>query len=174
MRRTVNIWTNRNKSRRNGLASLLAVVSGETSDDGVVDLAVHLLNQQSGRLYILYVIEVSRQLPIDAEIPEEAARGEEILQRFQERTSEYRFETQAEILQSRRTGFAVVQEAVDRGVDAIVLGAPYRHAHGSFSPGDTVAYVLKNAPCRVVLSRDVVPGQGAANSEKPVGPGAQR
>ena len=174
MRRTVNIWANRNKSRRNGLASLLAVVNGQTSDDGVVDLAIHLLNQQSGRLYILYVIEVSRRLPIDAEIPDEAARGEEILQRYQERTAEYRFETHAEILQSRRTGFAVVQEAVDRAVDAIVLGAPYKYVHGSFSPGDTAAYVLKNAPCRVVLSRDVVPSQGAANSQKPAGAAAQR
>ena len=170
----MTIWANRNRSKRNGLASLLAVVDGQGSDDGVVDLAIHLLNQQTGRLYILYVIEVSRQLPVDAEIPDEASKGEEILQRFQERAAEYKFETQAEILQSRRTGFAVVQEAVDRGVDAIVLGAPYKYVHGSFSPGDTASYVLKNAPCRVVVSRDVVPSQTAGNGRKTAADAVQR
>ena len=161
----MNIWANRNRSRGNGLSSLLVVVDGQSSDDGVVDLAFHLLDHQNGRLYILYVIEVSRQLPVDAEIPDETAKGEDVLQRYQERASEYRFETQAEILQSRRAGFAVVQEAVDRGVDAIVLGAPFKYVHGSFSPGDTAAYVLKNAPCRVVLSRGVVPSEVAGNGQ---------
>ena len=170
----MTIWANRNKSKRNGLSTLLAVVDGQSSDDGVVELAFHLLNQQVGQLYILYVIEVGRQLPVDAEIPDETAKGEEILQRYQERASEFRFETHAEILQSRRAGLAVVQEAVDRGVDAIVLGAPYKYVHGSFSPGDTAAYVLKNAPCRVVLSRDVVPSQAAASGQKPAGAAAQR
>ncbi len=144
---------------------MLAVVDGQSSDDGAVDLAFNLLDQHNGRLYILYVIEVSRQLPIDAEIPDETARGEEILQRCQERASKFRFETQAEILQSRQAGLAVVQEAVDRGVDAIVLGAPYKYVHGSFSPGDTATYVLKNAPCRVVLSRDMVPSTATGNGQ---------
>lgn len=168
------IWANRNKSKGNGLSALLAVVDGQSSDDGAIELAFNLLDHQNGRLYILYVIEVSRQLPVDAEIPEETAKGEEILQRYQERASEYKFETQAEILQSRRTGLAVVQEAVDRGVDAIVLGAPYKYVHGSFSPGDTAAYVLKNAPCRVVLSRDVVPSQTADNGQQTAADAAQR
>ncbi len=170
----MNIWANRNKSKRNGLSALLAVVDGQSSDDGAIDLAFTLLNQQNGQLYILYVIEVDRQLPIDAEIPDETARGEEILQRYQERAAEYRFETQAEILQSRRAGFAVVQEAVDRNVDAIVLGAPHKYVHGSFSPGDTAAYVLKNAPCRVLLSRDVAPGEEARNGQRPARAAAPR
>ena len=45
-------------------------------------------------------------------------------------------------------------EAVEKAVDSIVLGLPYRERYGSFSMGETIPYVLKNAPCRVILWRD--------------------
>ena len=68
----------------------------------------------------------------------------------------YRCAIKAELLQSRKVGLAVVQEAVDKSVDAVVLGTTYRWEFGSFSMGSTVPYVLKNAPCKVVLWRDAV------------------
>ena len=69
----------------------------------------------------------------------------------------YKCEIQADLLQSRRAGLAVVREAVDKQVDAIVLGIPYMEVYGSFSIGDTASYVLKNAPCRVILWRSIMP-----------------
>jgi nucleotide-binding universal stress UspA family protein len=80
-----------------------------------------------------------------------------VLKEMEEVASDYRCVTQAELLQSRKSGLAVVQEAVDKDVDAIVLGTAYREQYGSFSLGDTVPYVLKNAPCKVILWRDTIP-----------------
>ena len=95
------------------------------------------------------------------------ARGEEVLNEMEALTEPYKFETAAELLQSRRIGLAVVQEAVDKQVDAIVLGVPYIEIYGSFSLGDTVPYVLKNAPCRVILSRDSIPEVSLVNGYRP-------
>ena len=115
-----------------------------------------MLAQQRGNLYIVYVIEVDRGLPIDAEIVPATAKGEEVLKEMEGVAREYRCVTQAELLQSRKAGLAVVQEAVDKEVDAIVLGTADRERYGSFSLGDTVPYVLKNAPCKVILWRDTI------------------
>jgi len=75
----------------------------------------------------------------------------------------YKSDPEAELLQSRRAGPAIVQEAVDKGVDAIVLGIPYTEQFGDFSLGETVPYVLKNAPCRVILWREPMPWTLANN-----------
>ena len=110
------------KSKSGTLASALVSVAGEASDAHAVRLACDLLGPQKGELYIVYVIEVGMGLPVDAEISPAAAKGEQVLKEMEEVARPYKSRTQAELLQSRRTGSAVVQEAMDKEVDAIVLG----------------------------------------------------
>ena len=131
-------------------------VEGRSPDREAVRLACDLLIPQKGNLFIVYVIEVERGLPIDAEIVPATAKGEEVLKEMEQVAKPYRCVTRAELLQSRKAGLAVVQEAVDKEVDAIVLGTSYTEQYGSFSMGETVPYVLKNAPCRVILWRDSI------------------
>ena len=57
-------------------------------------------------------------------------------------------------------GPAVVQEAVQLGVDLIVMQVDYKRRYGSFSMGETAPYILKNAPCQVVLSREAMNPNG--------------
>ena len=138
------------------VSSVLVAVRGEQCDEDVVKLACELLRSKRGNLYVLHVIEVERGLPIDAEIAPANAKGEEILQHMEEVAKPYRCHTEAELVQARRAGSAVVQEAVDKNVDAIVLGLPYKETFGAYSLGETIPYVLKNAPCRVLVWRDSV------------------
>jgi len=138
-------------------SSVLVAVEGRKSDEEAVKLACDLLVPQKGDLFIVYIIEVERGMPLDAEIVPATAKGEEVLKEMEEVAKPYRCAIKAELLQSRKAGLAVVQEAVDKGVDAVVLGTTYRHEFGSFSLGDTVPYVLENAPCKVLLWRDAVP-----------------
>lgn len=151
-----------------GFSSILVAVEGEGPDDDAVKLACGLLTgQKKANLYIVYTIEVERGLPVDAEIAPATAMGEEILKHMEEVAKPFKLTTQAELLQSRRAGAAVVQEALDKQVEAIVLGVPYRESYGDFSLGDTVPYVLKNAPCRVILWRDFIPGMQMGNGHFP-------
>jgi len=113
-----------------------------------------MLNGNKGRLHILYIIEVERTWPVDAEIPVATARGDAVLRRMEEVAQPFKLDPQAELLQSRQAGHAVVQEAVDKDVDAIVMAVPYQTRYGEFSLGTTIPYVFEHAPCQVILWRD--------------------
>ena len=140
-----------------GVSSVLVAVSGESSDAQAVELACELLDSRKGRLHILYIIEIERRFPVDAEIAPATAKGEEVLSRMEKLAKSRKCRTEAELLQARQAGPAVVQEAVDKNVDLIVLGCLYKEAYGSFSLNYVIPYVLKNAPCRVIVWRDSVP-----------------
>jgi nucleotide-binding universal stress UspA family protein len=53
-------------------------------------------------------------------------------------------------VRARQAGRAIVEEADRRGAEIIVLGAPRgKHKHIF---GHTVDFVLKHAPCRVMVA----------------------
>ena len=155
------------KIKENGLSSILVAVAGENSDEEAVKLACRLLSPGKGSLHVVYVIEVERGLPVDAEITPATARAEEVLKHMEEVTRPFKCNAQAELLQSRRAGPAIVHVAVDKGVDAIVVGVGYHEAYGSFSLGETAPYLLKNAPCRVILWRDAASASASWNGGWP-------
>ena len=132
---------------------VLLPVNGDDSDEESLRLACSLVKESKGKIYILYVIEVARQFPLDADVSSETVRGEEVLQRMEKLGKEYQVEVDAEILQAREAGPAVVQEAVEREVETIVVGVPYKRRYGAFSLGRTVPFILRNSPCPVLLWR---------------------
>lgn len=136
---------------------ILVPVSGEASDNEALSLACEMTRGTKGKVYVLYVIEVERELPLDAEAGEAIDKGEEILQRMEKLGKSFHGRIQAEILRARDAGPAVVQEAEEREVEAIVMAMPYKKHHGVFSLGQTVPYILKNASCPVLLWR-IPPG----------------
>ena len=136
------------------VSSVLVPVSGESCDEEMVRLACELLESSRSKVHILYVIEVERGLPVDAEVTPAVAKGEQVLKDMEAVARNYKCQMDAELLQARKAGTAVVQEAVDKGVDAIVVGTTYKHQFGSYSLGESIPYILKNAPCRVIVSRD--------------------
>jgi nucleotide-binding universal stress UspA family protein len=57
-------------------------------------------------------------------------------------------------LQARAAGSAIVDEALGRGARLIVMGTQVRRRSGEMTAGrTTIPYVLKNAPCEVVICR---------------------
>ena len=135
------------------VSSVLVAVSGNSCDEEMVRLACDLLESSRSMIYILYVIEVERGLPGDAEVTPAAAKGEQVLKDMEGVARNYKCHMEAKLVQARKAGTAVVQEAVDKGVDAIVVGTSYKRPFGSYSLGESIPYILKNAPCRVVVSR---------------------
>ncbi|MYE45155.1 MAG: universal stress protein [Chloroflexi bacterium] len=62
--------------------------------------------------------------------------------------------------QARQAGHAVVDEAIERNTDAIVVGVGYERPYGRFRLGRLPQYVLAHAPCEVWLFR-YTPDQAA-------------
>lgn len=139
-----------------GLKKILVAVTGVRLDREVVELACQIGKRHKAVVYAAYVIEVPHTLPLDAEMPDRAAQAEEALDGAEGIADDANYEVETVLLQSRSAGVALVDEAVDKEVDLIVLGLPYRTRLGSFDLGSVASYVLKNAPCRVMVVRQRV------------------
>ncbi len=133
---------------------ILVAVGGQKVDVETVRLACQLAKERGARLYGVHVIEVNRSLPLSAPVENLVERGEEILEEVEQIAAESGMEVATEMVQARDTGPAIVGEAEEWGADEIVMGLPYKRRFGEFFLGKTVPYVLKNAPCRVILYRE--------------------
>ena len=130
---------------------ILVPVSGTEADDEVIRLACELAKKSKGKIHAVYVITVKRTLPLGAEIESEIKRAEGILEHIEIVAEEQDCEIETDLLQAREAGPTTVDEAVEQKVDLVVMGVKYKMRFGQFSLGDVVPYVLKNAPCRVLL-----------------------
>jgi len=134
----------------------LVPVTGEKVDDEIVRAACIIAKRGKGTVYVIHVIEVSRTLPLDAEVKPETQSGESMLAHAEKIANLADYQVDTEILQAREAGPAIVDEAVERGVDMIIMGLKYEKRFGEFDMGDTVPYVLRNAPCHVLLWREAI------------------
>jgi len=136
---------------------ILVPVVGSKADGEAMKLACRLAkkekekDKEKGKIWAVSVVAIKRSLPLDAEIDSEIRHAEEVLDRVQSVAEEEEFEIETDVLQARDVGPAVVDEAVERGVNLIVMGITYKRQFGQFSLGDVVPYVLKNSPCPVIL-----------------------
>jgi len=138
------------------LRSLLVPVTNSPASLEAVTMACRLAKPTRGKVAVVYVIEVLRTLPLNVEMDSEARRGEQLLRQAEEAASRADYKVTGELLQAREAGPAIVDEARDRGVDAIVLGIGYKRLVGDFQVGRTADYVLKHAPCQVWIVRQAV------------------
>ena len=135
---------------------ILVPVHGNGGDDEALRLAGKIARVNKAKVHALYIIEVKRDLPLDAEISQETAKAEKVLHHLEQLGKELKCSVEATLLQARDVGPAVVQEAVERGAELIVMQMPYKKRFGSFTLGDTIPYILKNAPCQVLLCREAM------------------
>jgi nucleotide-binding universal stress UspA family protein len=141
--------------------SYLVPVTESPASLEAVEIACGLAKQRKARIYTVHVSEVLRSLPLNAGMEAEARRGEQILRKAREVAGHYGCHTEESLLQARDAGQAIVDEARDRGVDAVILGVGYKRIIGSFQVGRTTDYVLKNASCQVWVVRQRVDGVSA-------------
>ena len=130
---------------------ILVPVIGTEADDEAVRLACRLTKRNKGKIWAVYVVTVKRTLPLDAEIEPEIKKAEDILDHAESIAEEQDYELETDLLQAREAGPTIVDEAAARQVDLILMGVEYKRRFGQFSLGSVVPYVLKNAPCRVIL-----------------------
>ncbi|HSW58747.1 MAG TPA: universal stress protein [Dehalococcoidales bacterium] len=130
---------------------ILVPVTGTDADDETMHMACWIAKRDKCRLFALYVITIKRSLPLEAEIESETRRAEELVDRMARITEEEDLQLETNILQAREVAPAIIDEAVDRKIDLIIMGIKYKRRFGQFSLGNIVPYVLKNAPCQVML-----------------------
>ena len=136
----------------------LVTITGGRADEEAVKLACSLAKKAKAKVYLIRVVEVGRDLPVDAEVEQELVSAEEALDRAEQIAASQDYEVETEVLQAREAGPAVVDLALERGAELIVMGMPYKRRFGEFYLGSFAPYVLENAPCRVLLCREPIAG----------------
>jgi APA family basic amino acid/polyamine antiporter len=132
---------------------LVPVVPGQASDDAL-DVAASLAAERGALIAAVTVLEIPLDLPLNVELPEEEERANRELDEARAIGDSYGVSVIPRLVRGRNAGAEIVREAERRGTEIIVIGAPRklvgRRKRAVF--GHTVDYVLKNAPCRVMVA----------------------
>ena len=117
----------------------------------MIATAVKLAQERGAEVEALHVIRVPLDTAIDAELDVEEERAAASLAEAQLLGADHGVQVRGETVRARSIGEAIVTEAERSGVDLIVLGSAPRWRRQSrfFSP--TVEYVLRKAPCEVLV-----------------------
>jgi len=162
----------RKEVREAEYGDILVPVFGTELDDDIVSTAGRLADaadqpgEQRPRLEVIYVLEQPLTVPLDAPPPKERLEAAQAaLQRAREVGEEYEtVEVETELVPARSVGAGIVDAARRRNVEVIVMGGepPTRVRGGAMlggiggsrppEVGEVTEYVLKKAPCRVLLT----------------------
>jgi len=128
------------------------IVGGPESDEAM-DVACRLAAERRASIAALSVIELPLELAADTRLEEEEESADEQLDEARAIGDSYGVDVATRLVRSRKAGRAIVDEATRRQSEIIVMGAPRggRRA-GKAIFGDTVDFVLKHAPCRVMVA----------------------
>ncbi len=163
--------------------NILVPVFGTKLDDDIVSTAGRLAAAEQeessdddgeSRLDIVYVIEIPLTLPLDAELsPEVEEEAQRALKRAADVGEEYEdVRVVPQVIRARNVGAGIVEAARSSGAEAIVIGGepPSRIKGGAMlggigaakpaEIGSATEYVLKKAPCRVLLTAPPEDAQG--------------
>jgi basic amino acid/polyamine antiporter, APA family len=129
---------------------LVPIVAGDESREAV-ELAARLATERAGRIVLLRVIVVPLELPLDADLTEQLADAHRLLDEDRVIAAPYGVRVVERVVRARNAGRAIIEEAERRGSEIIVLGARRGGLHKTIF-GDTVDFVLKQSPSRVMVA----------------------
>ncbi len=141
----------------------VVALSGSSSDARILRLVLDLAKPVRAEVVAVHVVEIDWTLPLDANVAGMSDEAQRVLDMAEAQAEHANLEIEAVLVQARDVGAAIVDEAVERDADLLVLGLPYRKRFGGdFAIGRTVPYVLKNAPCAVWVAREPMPEEHQA------------
>ena len=118
----------------------------------MMQTACKIAIRDKSRILAMYVIEVPMTMPLDAKMTLEKEKGEKALDQAELIAKEYDVQIDTRLVQARSAGKAIVEEAVKRQADLILLGETERHRALELLSGRTISYVAQNAPCKVMVN----------------------
>ncbi len=133
---------------------LVPIAAGYPSDEAM-DFACRLAAERRASIVAFTAIEVPLDLPLDAELPREVSEANEQLDEARAIGESYGVRVVGRIARTRNIGRAIVDEAIRRDSEIIVMAGPrrvrlQRGRRQIF--GDAVDFVLRHAPCRVMVA----------------------
>jgi basic amino acid/polyamine antiporter, APA family len=135
--------------------SILVPIAPGYASDEATDVACRLAAERRASIVAFTAIQVPLDLPLDAELPEDVREANEQLDEARAIGDSYGVNVIGRIARTRNIGRAIVDEAIRRNSEIIVMAGPrrvrlQRGRRQIF--GDSVDFVLRHAPCRVMVA----------------------
>ena len=130
---------------------LVPMKTGDIGEE-MVATAIALAKERGAAIEAITVVRVPRKFELEGELPADvAARVDASLEEARALGSDHGVDVHGDVVRARSIGHAIVEQAERRHADLIVLGSSPRWRRQSrfFSP--TVDFVLRNAPCEVIV-----------------------
>lgn len=137
----------------NALKRILVPTVGEPYAEHGVELACRLGQEQGAEIFLVYVLEVPRTLPLGVRLPLDESKAEEALKRAQEIVSLHGLPSSARIERAREAAGGILRVIREHDVDLVVLGIRPSLGGGQEILGKTALDLLRHAPCEVVIDK---------------------
>jgi nucleotide-binding universal stress UspA family protein len=135
----------------------VVALSGHPNGQRLVKLVAELARPHKAELIGVHVVEVDWSMPIDTDVAGSSDDVQQVLDLAEGIAEAAGVQLESVLLQARDVGAALVDEAVEREADLLVVGLAYRTKFGGdFAMGRTIPYILKNAPCAVWVVREPI------------------
>ena len=131
---------------------LLVPVRDSRVSEEMMVLACQLATERNASIDALYVIEVPLNLPIDASLPEERERARQVLEQAAQAADQFNIKLTPVVVTARSAGRAIVEEAIARRSEVIVLGSQGKRRIADKVFGRTIDYVLDHLPCEAIIN----------------------
>lgn len=143
-------------------------LNGGPTDELVIHLGCQLAKVSNAELVAIHVIEVDWRHELSEELSSENEAASALLDMAEGIAEQYKVKLTGDLLQAREVAAALVDEAIEVGAEAIIIGLPYRQRFGGdFALGDAIPYIFKNAPCEVIVVREPVASSAQRQSSSP-------
>lgn len=129
---------------------LVPVFDSKISREAMV-MACELASEENAAIEALFVVEVPMNLPLDAALPDNQRIADDLLAEATSLAEEYGVVLYPRIVPGRAAGRTIVEEAVSRKSQIVMLGAERKRRTGERFFGRTVEYVLRKCPCKVLV-----------------------
>jgi basic amino acid/polyamine antiporter, APA family len=128
---------------------------GELAEE-VTATACRLATETGAPVVAVSAIYVPVQDPLDTELPERDRQVAEVQEMARSLAADYGIEFRGVVVRTRNPGRAIVDAVIDQGATLIVIGSPEKrrlavNRQEAFF-GRTVDFVLRKAPCRVIVT----------------------
>ena len=141
--------------------SVLLVLDPRAPSPGALATAVRMAARRRRGIHLLVPIVVPASSPIDAEMPEQEAAAQAMIERARLEGSR-QVTGRWQKVRAGQAGRLIVDEALQLRARAIVMPLPPRQAGSVF--GKTLETVLAERPCRVIIQTDPQDRRAAAGS----------
>jgi APA family basic amino acid/polyamine antiporter len=130
---------------------VVPVVRSPESEDALI-AAARLAAERGATIVVLHVLEVPLERALDADLGAIEDRADRLLDDAEALVEQYGVRTVSRLVRARSVPRAIVDEAVSRSAELIVLGAPREAPGRGRILGRTSERVLKLSPLRVLVT----------------------